>query len=243
MRTSTLAAISLGATTLVLWGCKGGEGDLTNIPKANAIPLATIQPGKDAEVIPFKVGNEWTYGLSARAASNVKDQTRSDLEAKFKIVAIEETPQGKKVMWEMTTNGKLTDRQSWLVNSKGMYQLGVGFPNFKLFSTPQPIVTFPIKPGQTFYWEGSGILSDGTVGKMEISSKILEPQEVDTEMGRLSAFPIESSQTFTSAARTGKGISSIYIAPGVGIVRLKQQEATNSAAVVQLLRLKSKNLQ
>lgn len=226
--------------SILVVGCK--KDGVANIPVEKPVEMVKLAPGEEKQLFPIKVGNKWTYAYQARNVTGGKDQTTPQNEVTFTIVRTEDVPEGKKVFWEVTSGGRLNDKQIWLVCDKGYFQLGVGFPNFRYFSTPQPIIVFPIKEDSSFRWEGSGILSNGQVGKMEIVSKILSNQEVDTDMGRMSAIPVESTQTFTSVARSGTGVSTVYIAPKIGIIRFKQQEVTASNAAVQVLKLKSTNV-
>lgn len=243
---------SLALAGALLVGCKkdSAPAPAPNVPEQVATKPATVEPGHEAELIPLKTGNSWTYGLQTRVRINGQDQTTTPFDVVFKIINTEKTADGMKVYWTMsrldkpTGTMKVTDKQIWLQNAKGIYQLGVGYPDFKYFSSPQPIIEYPIKSGHSFKWEGEGILNDGSIGKTTITSTILDNQDVDLESGRVNTIPVESMQNFETAKRSGSGISTVFIQPKVGIVRFKQQESVAQGlnAAVQILRLKEYKL-
>ena len=233
------STISVAALSVTMIGCKGsGQPDLSNIPpRKEAAPIAQVA---DKDLFPFKEGNEWTYTSQMRLITQkTGDQVQNPLDVKFKIEKVDESGDTKTVHWVITIGDKIVDKQQWIQNSKGVYQLGLGYPNYQTFSEPQPIILFPVKTGTKFTWHGNGPLTNGKPGVSQVKSEILAVDNVETGEGNMSAIPVESKQEFKSADFSGSGIATTYIVPKIGMVRFKQQEISNANAAIQLMKLTS----
>lgn len=223
-----------------LAGC--GRGGSTYQPKPPAkVDAFVVKEGVDQNLVPFQEGNQWTYTAKVSGSNGKVQRTATPVDQTYKITKVEKTPDGVRATFEVTSGGKVTDNQVWLANEKGLYQISVGLVP-KAFTTPQPIVLFPVKTGTTFTWEGSGLLPNGQSGKNTVVNTILGPQEVDTATGRVNAIAIEGKTTYNAEAGQAKSASTIWLAPGIGIARYTQDSVSGTTVVHLLLELKSHSL-
>ncbi|MCB8933190.1 MAG: hypothetical protein M9921_12740 [Fimbriimonadaceae bacterium] len=235
--------ITLGAlAALVLAGCGSGGGGSYEAKSVKQIPPAKLAPGQEASIFPWKVGNQWTYTLDGfRTSATQGQQSDPTIEITYRVVSVDPVPGGEKATLEVTQDGQVQDRQVWMRNDKGLFQVSVGTEG-TAFEPMQPALLFPLDTGSTFKWSGKGIVPGGKVGTSKAESKVTGPQEVDTEMGRMSGIAIETSSQWESGNLKGLTNSVSWWAPGTGIVRFKQTAIANQVAITQLLKLKSATL-
>jgi len=227
---------ALPIIAIALFGCKGGGGS-AYVPKpVEKITPASVKPGEEASLFPLAVGNEWTFVVEAAGADLRTRRTMSG-EVKLRVVDVQQEGDGKRATIEMLTNDKVNERQVWVVNSKGIFQIGKGAKEIQMYSTPQPVVIFPVEVGKTFSWKGL----EGKVQR-DYVSKVIGPQEVDTEEKRLSGIAIESKGNNKAGTTTEKTEGTIWLAPGIGIVRYIEMTVGKDAIVRNVLKLKSHTL-
>lgn len=226
---------------LLLTGCKHGPNDPYVPQPAKAIPPAAVTPGNEASLFPLDKGNQWTYAVSITRM--VKGQQQAPLRRDWtcKVTSSEKTADGTRAVMDILQDDKLQDRQHWLVTSKGIYQTASGNPSID-YKPMMPVVVFPVKDGATFSWSGSGPSGLGVNGPHTSSSKIHGSEEVDTEMGTVSAIPIESDTRVKVGKDDGQSVSTVWLAPGTGIVRLRQEALAGDTGYVLVMSLKSKSL-
>ena len=225
----TLASAAL----LALAGCSGKAGDSYVPVKATPIPPAQVEKGKEASLLPFKVGNSWTY-IAKTVVQIQNKQTSREAIVTFRISKVEDVPGGRRATLELISNNKTVDRQVWMVNSRGIYQISIGTTKPRIFSTPIPAILFPVENGKKFSWTGS----DGKT-QMTYNFTVMGSQEVDTEEKRLAGIAIESKGTSKSGKITEKTDRTIWFTPGVGIVRIRESTLSNVGGSELLLSLKS----
>lgn len=227
---------------LILAGCgSGGGGGSYEAKSVKQIEPAKLAPGQEASIFPWKVGNQWTYTLDGFQQSAQGQASQPTIEVTYRVVSVDPVPGGEKATLEVTRDGAVMDRQVWTRNDKGLFQVSVG-QTATPFDPMQPALLFPLDTGKTFKWTGKGVVPNGTVGTSKSESKVTGPQEVDTEMGRLSAIAVETQSEWTSGNLKGLTNSVSWWKPGTGIVRFKQTAIANQIAVTQLLKLKSATL-
>lgn len=239
-RFSAASTLACGAI-LALAGCKKGPPDNYVPQPEKAIPPATVTPGNEASLLPLDKGNQWTYAISITRMIKGQQQAPMHREWTCKITSSEKTADGTKAVMDILQDDRLQDRQVWLVNSKGIYQTASGNPPVA-YKPLMPIIAFPVKAGNTFKWAGTGPSGLGTSGPHTSTSNILGSSEVDTEMGRLSAIPIESDTRVKVGKNDGQSVSTVWFAPGTGIVKLRQEALAGDTGYVLVMSLKSKSL-
>ncbi len=226
--------ISVLAIALVAVGCKGGSGESAYVPTPPPkIEPAAVSSGQEASLFPMTVGNSWTYtaSTSVRAKAGTRQGAR---DVTFRVSKVDDTPNGKRATIDLVVEGKVTEKQIWLLNSKGIYQASVGGANPRTFSTPIPSVMFPVEKGKKFSWKGSA----GNAN-MTYESEIIGSEEIDTELKRLSAIAVDSKGTTLIGKNTEKVDRTVWFAPGVGIVRIRETTVGKDAAMDLLISLKS----
>lgn len=225
-------------------GCGKEGGGYKPTPVAKVAPV-TIAEGSEQDLFPLVVGNQWVYNMefSVEATNQQPQQGQGDLT--FRVSSVVNEPDGsKKATIDILTAGKLNERQVWRTNKKGLFQITTGqIANQVTYTPAQPAILFPVTPGKTFTWSGSGAYPGGGKGTSNSRGVILGSREVDTDMGRMSAIAVESDQSWTTDKGVkGRAASTIWFAPQVGIVRFRQEIAAGNVTAVQKLTLKSKSL-
>jgi hypothetical protein len=206
-----------------------------------AIPPASITAGSETSLLPLDKGNQWTYAVTVVTVANGRQQPASNFESTWRVTDSQQSSEGTRATIEVTRNGKVEDTQEWLVSGKGIYQLADGKPQIT-FKPPMPVVVFPLKDGATFKWSGSGPTGFGRPGRSHSESIIRPSQEVDTDMGRISAIPVESRTKVDAGDIKGDSASWVWFAPGTGVVRLRQEAVSKTRGYILVLKLKSKSL-
>ena len=216
-------------------GCGGPSGykptPVAESPKVDASAIT------QSSIMPVKTGMTWVYAMQTQSRpANLVNAVNGDLT--FSIAAVDPSPKGQKITVELKTGDKLTDRQTWLLNESGLYQLTAGLKDVA-FTPMQPLVLFPVKEGADFKWKGTGLCPDGIVGKMESASHVLGSQLVDTAKGKESGLAIITVTKYSHGKAVGLLQNTNWFKPNVGIVRLKQTLAVPKGAVETTLALKS----
>lgn len=243
-----LTILGLAAISVVLVGCNGGSSSGYQPKPPQKTTPATVAAGQEATLFPFVKGNQWVYTVEAAVRDQKGLDHNANSELTFTIVDVQPYPQGGQLAsLEITQEGKMVDKQTWLLNDKGLYQVTIGFDdaarNLKLrtFTPPQPVIVFPVKPNTKFNWEGTGPIGAGeTTSKLE--GTIGENLDVDTAMGKLNAIAIEQKQTWTLNGEDGKMTTNSWWVPKIGLVRLWQQVEGAGSAGITKIQLKSKTL-
>lgn len=225
--------ISVVIIASVAVGCSGGSGGGYVPTPAPKIEPVTIQTGQESNLFPLATGNTWTY--VATTVARVGNQTQQGTkDAIFKVIKSEDVAGGKRATLELSIDDKVVDRQVWLVNSKGIYQVSVSGQRPRTFSTPIPAITFPVEAGKKFSWSGS----DGKA-KMSYENEVVGIGEVDTDMKRMSAVSVDAKGTSVLNNVTEKTERTMWMVPGVGIVRIRESTGSATASSELLLSLKS----
>jgi hypothetical protein len=216
-------------------GCGGPSGykptPIVEAPKVDASAITATS------ILPLKAGTSWTYAMQTQSRpAGLVNAVDGDLS--FTIASVEPSPKGQKIVVELKTGDKLSDRQTWLLNDKGLYQLTAGLKDVA-FTPMQPLVLFPVKEGDDFRWKGTGLCPDGVVGNMESASHVLGSQQVDTAKGKESGLAITTVTKYSHGKAIGLLQNTNWFKPNVGIVRLKQTLAVPKGAVETTLALKS----
>lgn len=228
--------LSLALVAIAIVGCRGGDGNgYTPVPPSKLEPVS-VKPGQEATLMPIAVGNQWTYNVETIIATQ-KGKAQRKGELTFKITKVDDTSNGKRATIDILSSGKVTERQIWLVNDKGIYQVSTGVAKPVTYSTPIPLILFPVDKNKTFKWKGSG----GPYQR-SIDAKILENQEVDTDEKRYSAIGVETKGENKDGKVTQKTSGIIWFVPGVGLVRYRESTLSSENATEQLLQLKSHSL-
>lgn len=228
-------AAPLPALSVLIIGCSGGpSGGYVPTPPPKIAP-ASVKAGEAASLFPFKVGNTWTYMMKVaqQVGARQGQQTR---EATFKVSKVDQVNGRTEATIELVSEGKVVDRQVWYSDSTGIYQVSIGDgPNkTRKFSTPIPAIVFPPETNKTFSWKGSD-----SKANMAYNSKILGPEEVDTDLKRLSAYAVETKGTSVSGKVTENTERTIWFAPGIGMVRISETTKGSKGASALVLSLKN----
>ncbi len=227
------------ALTLLIAGCGSGAKTTTTGKPADPIAPATIKPGEEATLFPMAVGNQWVYDASGVSSTRTGGQQQNQTEVTFKMTKVTDVPGGQEAEFDVMANGNLTNKQKWLLNKEGLYQTATG-KKLDPMTPMQPIVKFPIQEGATLEpWTGTGPFGDETTAKMSSTAKSMGPRLVDTEMGQVSAFMFQSTSKIEMKKTKGGTELTLWLKPGVGIVRLEQTLVFPDINQTMTLRLKS----
>jgi len=206
-----------------------------------SVPPATLTPGDEASLLPLDLGNQWVYTVQINRKNGAAAPIPSTYESTWKVVASAQTAKGTQATIESSRPGSKSGQQKWLTNSTGIYQLADGTPAVA-FDPPFSLVLFPVQPGKEFTWTGTGPNGTGKPGKVTTKCTIQGSQVVDTDMGQMSAFAVEEQGSVQAGKTLARSETTVWLAPGVGIVRLYQRVLVGDQGYELLLKLKSKSL-
>jgi hypothetical protein len=230
----TIAASALSAVVL-LGGC-GGKGS-ADAGATKKVQTASVNAGEEATLFPLKVGNQWVYTVESNIVQQGKEINRK-AEVMFVVTDVSPTADGAKATFEVRQKNNVVDKQIWEVNKRGIFQLTSGKTQVG-FNPPVPGILFPLgEKNSKFEWAGSGIQPIGGVGTGVLHNVYLGAQNVDTDMGQMSAYCVESQGTFKVKGGSGAQKSSTWWAPKVGMVRFHSQAVVRGLTTIQILRLK-----
>lgn len=245
MMQKTVSLLAL-ASLFVAVGCgKKDSGPASNYkpvapPKVEAYSLAE---GQEATLFPFTEGNQWVYTVEAQAQDASGREMNANTDLTFKMVKVTKNADGSTDgEIDVYRDDKVFDKQVWRIDAKGLYQVAIGLPpNVKKFTPPQPVITFPAKPGSKFTWTGIGPVS-GAEGPSSLDGEINEPEEVSTGMGEKSALAIKQTQKWKANGKDNQIITSSYWVPKLGLVRMWQEVQGTEAIGATKIVLKSATL-
>ena len=221
------------ACLILLVGCKGSDAAPKAVAPTGPHPL-DIAPGTEAKLFPIKKGNQWTY------ISEINSGNGPELgEMVWRIADVKTVDGATEAKMQMLTNGKLAEEQTWRLSRNGLYQRAAGKTKF---IPVQPIIVFPPKTARQFAYRGSGVTPLGSTGSLDSESKIIGSQEVDTDMGRVTAIAVESIVKFKTGQKDGIAITTTWLQPDVGVVRYRMDIVVGAAKGSTVLRLKSTNV-
>ena len=233
---------ALSLIAVVLGGCSQKPKDNFVAKPPETIPPATVTPGNEGSLFPLDKGNQWSYTVTYVTRVSGQDQPEKNSSTTWTVTDSKQTPNGIEATIETASpNSPFKDHQSWRSNSKGIYELAAGTPTIS-YNPPLPVIVFPVKADFTYKWSGTGPNGTKQGGSQSSQRIIRASQEVDTAMGKMSAIPVEDIGTVTISGKKGTSTSTTWFAPGVGIVRLRQEVVVGNSGYVLLLKLKSKSL-
>lgn len=220
-------------TSVVALGCSGPTAYKPKpAPPIEPVDLATIT--KD-NLVPITLGSEWDYAFESQATTAAGTEPREG-RMRFTVTDVKAAADGQRVSFSVTQDDIEVDRQVWLINDKGIYQLSSGIKPIP-YNPPQPLVFFPVKDGDKREWKGKGLCPDASPGTMRSTITVRGTQTVDTNVGQRPTVLVETAVSYQSEKSTGVQTVSTYYQPGVGIVRLKQQLAVRGGVITTTLKL------
>lgn len=212
------------AAAIAVAGCQGGSSGAYKPVEKKDLPPAKFVKGEELTAFPFNVGNQWVFEGEEKSTSPQGKPISVPLRFTWRVKDVTEKDGGKDAVIEIIKNDTVVGLQSWRVNSEGIYQLGVSSHPSKpveQFVPPQPALLFASQEGPEYKYEGKGPGPLGTNTPMEVVSKVVTSEEVDTNMGRMSAIRVESLGVVDKNKARIDTIT--WFAPKVGLVRVRQQ--------------------
>lgn len=243
MRNTYLVSFSAISALAMLAGCNGGGGQSVT-PRA-PIEEATVASGQEAKLFPLVVGNQWVYESRTTLETPTGSQT-TESELTFVVRTVNREGTTTRAIIDVKDGEEVRDSTGWLVNERGIHQSSAR--NLAAaFNPPQPLLPFPYQQGQTFQFSGTGPFPFEGSGAIRTSGTVVGPQQVDTEMGPMSAIAVDGRTTWRGPDAGGgtseqTAISTTWWAPEVGLVRFVQDIVGPDYRIRQVLRLKSHSL-
>jgi len=245
--------LAAGIAGIAVLGC-GSSGPSASgyVPKKPAsLPSATVAAGQEATYFPFAVGSQWTYDSQTSRSVNGHADTPKKQEITYRLDKLTKSPNGgQDATFTILTNGEINDQEVWRVESTGIYQVAMGRVRLNPLSTPQPMLPFPVKAGQTFSWSGSITADKDGVRQSTSKGTILGEQPIDTVTSQYNAIAVDTTGTLKGKSSDMLTHSILWFIPNVGIGRFKMEIAGNVDApaakgkkvtvdMVQVLELKN----
>ncbi len=236
MMKHALALIAL--STLI--GCQPGpkaeassHEEASNPGKLAEQPLQTPLSTQVKDLAPWKKDVSWTYSLDFMQQEPGKQRESTQAEMTMSVNQLD----GEKATIEVKNPA---DRELivWQATDKGIVQVEAKDGKSK-FDPPMPLVPATLKAGEEVIWKGTGQRVDSTVGPFEVRVKVLGEEEVDTNMGRMKAWSIESKAAWQIDGKPILSETRTWWSPGVGMVRMTREMIGPEYARMLVLRLKS----
>ncbi|MGV3617584.1 MAG: hypothetical protein ACO1SV_19845 [Fimbriimonas sp.] len=225
---------------LLATGCGQKAGGDAPASPVSTIPVAKVEAGKEASIMPLAKGNEWTYTWEQTATANGRT-TSNQRDLTWRVVQATKIPGGVRATIELSMKGLASDRQTWRMDASGLYQEKVSRSK-PAYQPALPVLRFPVADHEKFRWSGRGMSPVESVGPMTLDGHVTGAQEVDTDMGRMSAIAIESTSRFSFQRQNGIALNTAWFRPGVGMVRLRSEVAIGNVIGITIFKLKSTNL-
>jgi len=235
---------------LFLAGCNQNQATGYVPEEIKIVNAADAAAAKDESFFPMVRGNQWVYAISTSVTVGGTPSRAQEQDMTFRCTNVYTQGDKTYATMEAVARGQVNERQQWILEKgKGFYQASVGDPP-KIFTPPQPAMSFPVKTGNNYTWEGVGYVPEGLSKKAKMESKTLARQEVDTDAGRMITVPILTVISWDS----GRAAQTTWWAPGVGIARHRQEVVAvrtvqrngkavqEQAIAVSTMRLKSTTL-
>lgn len=226
------------AVLAVLAGCQGGGASGYKPKPAPKVESAEVKAGEEQSLFPLAVGSQWVYTVGVRVSTSDGKSGQQQSEITLRCTKVDDVEGGKEATLEArNAEGTVTDTQVWKVTDKGIFQVAAGTKAAR-FEPPVPNVTFPIAIGETVAWKGKGPMPAGEMLEGTAKVKTLGYQEIDTDMGRMSALAVETRFEW-GGQNKGVAVGTAWWRPNYGFVRFRQEIVAGERAAVQLLKLKS----
>lgn len=231
-------------------GCGNGGGSAYKPQEAKEVPKAEVPAGSEQDLLPLSEGATWVYDVESTQAGPQGSQS-SKAEVTFRVVSLKEVPGGQLAQIDILNNGKKVEEVVWRRSAKGIHEMSdvrLKTPDEKKAPVPNdppmPLVLFPAEAGSTKSITVTGLRPDGTVGPAEYRVLNEGMQEVDTDMGRMSALSVVNESKFKVGPLTYTFGRKTWWAPKRGIVRLMitlrvMNDNGRQATQTSVLRLKS----
>ena len=221
MKTRFLALTMFGVLAI---GCGDSKGAYKPVDAKDVAP-STVAAGEELTLFPLAVGNKWVYDLKSTQLTQAGALPQS-AEFTLEIKTVEDLEAGaKRASVDVLKGEVLQDRQIWKVDSTGIYQEQTGLEKPLRPEPPQVAVPFPLEANKVSTWAGKAPAGAAT-GMLDMTQEVTtkEPEPVDTILGPISAYRVESKQVYKDAKGQDVVTRTVaWWAPKVGLVRHKQE--------------------
>ena len=211
---------------LLVVGCKGG--DTYTAKPAKKIEPAKVAAGEEAKLYPLTLGTQWVY--ATESGGRIDEMT-------VKVIGIRQEGGATVATLSTTLVNQTPQTVEVRMDSTGIYQTTA--PKGGTYNPPQPLLTFPLET-ETKTYQMTGPLPVGDQsGPLKLTLKYIGPQEVDTDMGRMSALAVESVMSWTTPDGQAQTYAMSWWAPGIGFVRQRIETTMPQGSQVTLMKLKT----
>ena len=229
------------ATVALLAGC-GPDVD----PKAGTKrePVKAFEATSPLDLFPVSEGNAWTYTIEVRVtAPNGEVVNRHMSEQSYKVISVNETPEGKRARLHiLSEDGTKLAEMGLLFTDEGLFQTGFTSEAISINHDPiQPIFLWPLKTDETHKYSGISYLP-GLRRAGPISGEMIYKgeYEVDTASGRYKAFRVDYNQEYQHEGKDYVSVLVSWFTPKVGPVKMNEFiSLQNNASQLTIMSLKS----
>ena len=223
MKKSWICVVGV-SLALSVAGC-GKSGSSEYKPVAPKEPeTVTVSPGQESILFPTTVGNRWTYdSVSEAVAPNGMIRTPATITLEVKANTPADANGIARATVEVSKGEVLQDRQIWAFKSDGVFQEQIGLDKPQKPDPMQLTIPFPLEKDKPVAWKGKAMGATGTV--VDIDQEVINkgPEDVDTIVGMLNAYRVETTQRFKVKENDVTVTNIAWWAPKIGLVRYKQE--------------------
>lgn len=231
MKKSWISLVGV-TTALALVGCgKSGSSEYKPVPPKKPEAVA-VAPGQEATLFPTAVGNRWSFDAKTEALTpNGAISNSSTIILEVKDVTPADAEGVSRATIEVFKGEVLQDRQIWVFKSDGIFQEQLGLDKPMRPDPMQMTVPFPIEVDKPVPWKGKAMSATGAVADIDQEIVHKGPEDVDTIVGMLNAYRVETTQKFKVKAADVIVTNISWWAPKIGLVRYKQETKVDGKKV------------
>lgn len=215
-----------------LVGCgKSGSSEYKPVPPKKPEAVA-VAPGQEAVLFPSTVGNRWSFDAKTEAlTANGMIGNNSTITLEVKEFTPADAEGVSRATIEVFKGEVLQDRQIWVIKSDGIFQEQLGLDKPVRPDPMQMTVPFPVEIDKVVPWKGKAMSSTGTVADIDQEIVHKGPEDVDTIVGMLNAYRVETTQKFKVKDADVNVTNIGWWAPKIGLVRYKQETKVNGRKI------------
>lgn len=217
-----LAALSVA----LLAGCGKGGGSAYKPGQEQEVPAAEIAAGTEQKLLPLTEGATWVYDSESTQAGPQGSQS-SRSEVTFRVAKVKDVDGAQVATINILANGKKVEEVVWRNSKAGIHELGdvrLKSPDEKkapvMYEPPLPLVPFPASSKEPKTITVKGLRPDGSIGAAQYTVANEGVEEVDTDMGRMSALSVRNETKFKVGPLDYQFGRKTWWAPDKGIVRM-----------------------
>ena len=181
---------------------------------------SSVHADSPPELFPGGVGSRWVYQVRMTTQQSGVAPESTQVEIEGRVISVVRAGSQRKIVMRMGTKEFQTGTDTYLLDQKELLRVSTGTGGIEKMTPPLPLLKAPIKPGRAWAWKGVKLDAAGAPHDASAEVKVGVRELVKTPAGSYRAYRV--MMNLTAVALQGKVAvpTSIWFAPGVGMVRI-----------------------